>query len=60
MKQHRRIKEHRVVLAPQDATILNYTYPLTEGLGPINKTDDHSIGLILHDTLAFTVNGTAF
>ena len=45
-------------MASQDTTILNYTHPLTEGLGPINKVEDHGIGLILHDTLAFTVNGT--
>lgn len=54
-----RIKEHRVVLAPQDTTTLNYTtHPMTEGLGPINNVNDKSIGLILHDTLAFTQNGT--
>ncbi len=54
-----RIREHQVVLAPQDTTTLNYsTHPLTEGLGPINTTEDESIGLILHDTLAFTEDGT--
>jgi hypothetical protein len=32
-----RIKEHLVVLAPQDTTTLNYsTHPMTEGLGPVN------------------------
>ena len=29
-----------------------------DGLGPVNNTDDHAIGLLLHDTLAFTENGT--
>lgn len=54
-----RIKEHRVVLAPQDTTTLNYsTHPMTEGLGPINNRDDHAVGLLLHDTLAFTEEGT--
>ncbi len=54
-----RIKRHRVVLAPQDTTTLNYsTHPMTEGLGPVNKTDDRAIGLLLHDTLAFTEEGT--
>jgi len=54
-----RIKEHRVVLAPQDTTTLNYTtHPMTEGLGPINNTKDKYVGLIFHDTLAFTQNGT--
>jgi hypothetical protein len=54
-----RIREHRVVLLPQDTTTLNYgTHPMTEGLGPINNKDDEAIGLLLHDTLAFTEEGT--
>lgn len=54
-----RIKEHRVVLAPQDTTTLNYsTHPMTQGLGPINHKEDTLIGLLLHDTLAFTEQGT--
>ncbi|MBM4324887.1 MAG: IS4 family transposase [Deltaproteobacteria bacterium] len=54
-----RIKKHRVVLVPQDTTTLNYsTHPMTEGLGPVNNTGDHAIGLLLHDTLAFTEGGT--
>ena len=54
-----RIKQHRVVLVPQDTTTLNYsTHPITEGLGPVNNTDDNIIGLLLHDTLAFTEEGT--
>jgi len=54
-----RLREHQVVLAPQDTTILNYsTHPMTEGLGPINTIDDATMGLILHDTLAFTEEGT--
>lgn len=54
-----RIKQHRVVLAPQDTTTLNYsTHPMTEGLGPVNTTDNSAIGLLLHDTLAFTEDGT--
>jgi hypothetical protein len=54
-----RIKEHRVVLAPQDTTTLNYsTHPMTEGLGPVNHKNDTLIGLLLHDTLAFTEEGT--
>lgn len=55
----KRIREYQVVLAPQDTTTLNYsTHPFTLGLGPINKIGDSSIGLILHDTLAFTEKGT--
>jgi hypothetical protein len=54
-----RIKKHRVVLVPQDTTTLNYrTHPMTEGLGPINNTGDQALGLLLHDTLAFTEEGT--
>ncbi len=54
-----RIKNHQVVLAPQDTTILDYsTHPMTEGLGPTNGIENNSIGLILHDTVAFTENGT--
>jgi hypothetical protein len=54
-----RIRGHRVVLVPQDTTTLNYsTHPMTEGLGPTNNQEDHAIGLLLHDTLAFTEKGT--
>jgi hypothetical protein len=54
-----RMKAHRVVLVPQDTTTLNYSnHPMVEGLGPVNNTDDHALGLLLHDTLAFTEEGT--
>ncbi len=54
-----RLKEHKVVLAPQDTTTLNYcTHPATENLGPINTKGNSSVGLLLHDTLAFTEDGT--
>lgn len=54
-----RIKEHHVVLAVQDSTTLNYTaHPTTDGLGPISKKSDKAVGLVLHDTMAFTVEGT--
>jgi hypothetical protein len=53
-----RIKKERVVLCPQDTTTLNYsTHLLTGGLGPISK-DENSLGLLLHDTLAFSEKGT--
>jgi hypothetical protein len=53
-----RIKQQRIVLCPQDTTTLNYTpHPMTDGLGPISKAED-SLGLLLHDTLAFTEDGT--
>ena len=54
-----RIKEHRLVLAPQDTTTLNYSHhPTTKGLGPINNNNHKAIGLFLHDTMAFTEEGT--
>ena len=54
-----RIREHDVVRAVQDTTTLNYTaHPSTEALGPINTTQDGAMGLLLHETLAFTVGGT--
>lgn len=54
-----RVGEHPVVLAVQDTTTLNYTaHPGTAGLGPINTTSDQAVGLILHDTMAFSAEGT--
>ena len=54
-----RIKEHKIVLVPQDTTTLDYsTHPMTEGLGPTGTQDTKSIGLILHDTLALSEDGT--
>jgi hypothetical protein len=53
-----RAAEQPVVLAVQDSSSLNYTaHPATEGLGPLNTTRDASLGLWLHDTLAFTPAG---
>ena len=54
-----RARDHEVVLAPQDTTFLNYTaHPETKGLGPINTRSDKAIGLVVHDTMAFTTEGT--
>ncbi|MFH1012215.1 MAG: IS4 family transposase [Candidatus Peregrinibacteria bacterium] len=54
----KRIKEHPIVLAPQDTTPLNYsTHSKTKGLGPIHNKKNKAVGLILHDTLAFTEDG---
>jgi len=53
-----RVREHRVVLAVQDTTTLNYTtHPATEGLGLLHTIDDVTRGLLLHDTLALTEDG---
>ncbi len=55
-----RMAKEKVVLAVQDTTSLNYTaHPQTEGLGPIgNRNDGGAIGFWLHDTMAFTPEGT--
>lgn len=55
-----RVAKENVVLAVQDTTYLNYTaHPDTEGLGPIgNKSDGGAIGLVVHDTMAFNLEGT--
>jgi hypothetical protein len=54
-----RIRHHAVVLVPQDTTTLSYTtHPMTEGLGPVSHRNDEAIGLLLHDTMAFTEDGT--
>jgi hypothetical protein len=54
-----RIRQHSIVLVPQDTTTLNYTsHPMPKGLGPIGNKDDKSIGLLLHDTMAFSEQGT--
>ena len=54
-----RIGNHPIVLVAQDTSTLNYTHhPMTQGLGPINTIEDKNIGLLLHDTMAFTLEGT--
>ena len=54
-----RMKKHSVVLAPQDTTTLDYnTHPMTDGLGPTNADGHGGLGLIMHDTMAFTEDGT--
>ena len=53
-----RLRDHECVLVAQDTSTLNYTHhPATSGLGPINTTTDNAIGLLLHDTMAFTPDG---
>jgi hypothetical protein len=55
----RRVQRHPVVLAVQDTTSLNYsTHPATERLGLIGGSADGPIGLIVHDTMAFSPEGT--
>jgi hypothetical protein len=48
-----------LVLAVQDTTSFNYdTHADMEGLGPINTHADGAQGILLHDTMAYTPEGT--
>lgn len=54
-----RLAEEKVVLAVQDSTSLNYsTHGETSDLGPIGSEADGAVGLWLHSTLAFNLQGT--
>ena len=54
-----RMKGHPVVLCVQDTTELDYTaHPQTQGMGPIGNHLLGPIGLMMHDTLAITPEGT--
>lgn len=49
-----------VVLAVQDTTSFNYdTHAAMEGLGPIHTRVDGAQGIVMHDTMAYTPEGTA-
>ena len=49
-----------VVLAVQDTTSFNYNrHTDMAGLGPINNHVDGAQGILLHDTMAYTTQGTA-
>jgi Domain of unknown function (DUF4338)/Transposase DNA-binding/Transposase Tn5 dimerisation domain len=48
------------VLAVQDTTSFNYdTHADMEGLGPISTKVDGAQGIVMHDTMAYTTEGTA-
>jgi len=54
-----RVRAEKVVLAVQDTTSLNYsTHPATENLGPIGSQQEGIIGLLVHSTMAFNLEGT--
>jgi len=54
-----RMAQEKVVLSVQDTTSLNYsTHPETNGMGPIGSSKDGAMGLIMHDTMGFSVEGT--
>lgn len=53
-----RCQKESVVLAAQDTTSLNYSaHPATANLGLIGSRQDGPIGLLVHDTMAFNVEG---
>lgn len=55
----RRAAEHPVVLAVQDTTELNYSaHPATEQLGPIGEKKTQQVGLLVHDTMLYNLEGT--
>jgi len=54
-----RICQERVVLVVQDTTSLNYSaHPATEGLGPIGSKREGIVGLLLHSSMVFNLEGT--
>lgn len=54
-----RVSQEAVVLAVQDTTALDYSaHPATERLGPLAFKANGLIGLLVHDTMAFSVEGT--
>ncbi len=53
-----RAREQSVILAVQDTTWLNFsTHPQTQGLGPLGGLSEKTIGMLLHTTLALSVEG---
>ena len=54
-----RVCKAPLVLVAQDTTTLNYSsHPHTRGLGPIGTDNEAVRGLMVHDTMAFTPQGT--
>lgn len=55
----KRMSQEKLVLIAQDTTTVNYSaHPLTEGLGPIGSRHQGVVGLMLHDSMAFNLEGT--
>jgi len=56
----KRIGEHKIVLAVQDTTSLNYsTHPSTKDISFIgSRKDGGPIGLMVHNTMAYSLMGT--
>ena len=54
-----RILDQKIVLAVQDTTSLNYSaHAATQDLGPISSQKDGAMGLVVHNTMAFSLAGT--
>ncbi len=54
-----RCKAEPVVLAVQDTTSLNYSaHPQTANIGLIGSSKNGAIGLLVHDTMVFNLEGT--
>ncbi|MEW6233516.1 MAG: IS4 family transposase [Chloroflexota bacterium] len=54
-----RLREKELVLVVQDTTTLNYSsHPNTKDLGPIGTNSEKVRGLMVHDTMVFTPEGT--
>lgn len=53
-----RSRARPVILAVQDTTTVNYTAHPPEGVGPISTSHHRAVGILLHDTLAVTPEGT--
>lgn len=54
----RRIAEQSVVLVVQDTTSFNYsTHAAAQGIGLIGTSPDGPKGVLMHDTMAYTVDG---
>jgi len=55
----RRVAPYPVVLAVQDTTELNYsTHRACEMLGPIGDRQSQAVGLWMHDTMVYNLEGT--
>lgn len=55
----RRVASYPVVLAVQDTTELNYTaHEQCEMLGPIGDRQSRCVGLLVHDTMVYNLEGT--
>src|SRR3989304_187737 len=54
-----RIGKEQIVWGAQHPPSLNYsTHPATVGLGPISTQPEGVVGLLLHDSMAFNLEGT--